>query len=82
MDVLEIEQALVEIPGAIKRFRIEGAVAEPVIVGEGGRPEAVVLSFPLFERMASLVEDLEIAKTVRDRAAAGPATPLDPADYR
>lgn len=53
--------------GHVKRFRQEGASAEPVVFGSHRRPEAVVLPFPAFEELMARLEDLEIADTVRVR---------------
>lgn len=59
--------------------------------GAHRRPEAVVIPFQLYAQLLPVIEDLEIAQLVRERAAAGESVPLadvaaavglDPAHYR
>lgn len=61
----------------LERFRQEGIAATPVIFGAHRKPEAVVIPFELYASLLPLIEDLEIAHLVRERTAAGPATPLE-----
>jgi len=79
-----------ELPKVLRRFRAEGAAAEPLIFGAHRRPEAVVIPFNLYSQLLPAIEEIEIAQIVRARSQAGPATPLselavsiglDPADY-
>lgn len=64
--------------------------AEPIVFGAHRKPEAVVIPFELYARLLPVIEDLEIAQLVRERAAAGVSVPLadvaaavglDPVDY-
>lgn len=50
----------------MSRFR-EDPDARPVVFGAQRKPEAVILPFAQYERMLELIEDLEIAQTVRAR---------------
>jgi antitoxin StbD len=61
--VLPSREIRTELPKALERFRQDGIAAAPIVFGAHRKPEAVV--------------DLEIAQIVRERTAAGPATPLD-----
>lgn len=79
-----------ELPKALKRFRAQGASADPVVFGSHRKPEAVVIPFALYSQLLPMIEDLEIAALVRERAAAGEAAPLsdiaaglglDPSEY-
>jgi antitoxin StbD len=88
--VLPSREAREELPKALARFRKEGASAEPVIFGSHRKPEGVVIPFALYASLLPAIEELEIAEIVRQRTAAGAATPLsdlaseiglDPADY-
>jgi antitoxin StbD len=89
--VLPSGDARVALPAALRRFRVEGVSAEPLIFGAHRRPEAVVIPFELYAQLLPVIEDLEIAQLVRDRSASGESVPLadiaaaaglDPADYR
>ncbi len=88
--ILPSREARTEIPKALRRFREEGATADPVIFGSHRRPEAVVIPFELYTALQPAIEELEIAAIVRERLGE-PARPLaelagelglDPADYR
>lgn len=67
-----------EVPKAIARFRVEGLLSEPIVIGAHRKAEAVVLPYALYEQLLPAIEDLEIAQLVRERTAAGPAQPLGP----
>ncbi|WP_345762798.1 hypothetical protein [Diaminobutyricibacter sp. McL0608] len=90
LPVLPSNEARTELPKALKRFRADGALAQPMLFGSHRRPEAVVIPFALYSQLLPVIEDLEIAQLVQARQAAGPSTPLadiaeglglDPADY-
>lgn len=74
--VLPSREIRTELPKALERFRHEGIGAAPIVFGAHRRPEAVVIPFELYAALLPLIEDLEIAQVVRERTAAGPATPL------
>jgi hypothetical protein len=59
----------------MNRFRADDAT--PLIFGAHRKPEAVVIPYSMYREIIPLLEDLEIARTARERLAAGPATPLD-----
>lgn len=90
VEVLPSHAARDELPKALKRFRAEGGSAAPLIFGAHRRPEAVVIPFELYSQLLPAIEELEIARLVRDRSQAGEARPLselaehlglNPADY-
>lgn len=75
--VLPSREIRAELPKALERFRHEGISAAPIVFGAHRKPEAVVIPFELYASLLPLIEDLEIAQIVRQRTAAGPATPLE-----
>jgi hypothetical protein len=75
--VLPSREIRTELPKALERFRQDGIAAAPIVFGAHRKPEAVVIPFELYASLLPLIEDLEIAQIVRERTAAGPATPLD-----
>jgi antitoxin StbD len=77
--VLEVQPAAefrASVPSLLRRFRAEHAAATPVVFGANRRPEAVVIPFELYAELLPILEDLEIARLVRDRESAGEAVPL------
>ncbi len=89
--VLPSSQARTALADALRRFRAEGLGAEPIVFGAHRRPEAVVIPFELYAQLLPVIEDLEIAQLVRERAESGESVPLadvamavglDPALYR
>jgi len=79
--ILPSREARTEIPKALRRFRAEGASADPVIFGSYRRPEAVVIPFELYAEIAGIVRERqgEAARPLSDLAG---ELGLDPADYR
>lgn len=65
-DVLATREARAQLPALLKRFRQDGANAEPVIIGARRRPEAVVLSY---ERYLQLAGGRERVAAALDRQA-------------
>ena len=74
LPVLPSRDARDAMPKALKRFRSEGALAEPMIFGSHRKPKAVVIPYDLYASLLPFIEDLEIAQMIRERSAAGPAT--------
>jgi hypothetical protein len=74
--VLPTNEARAALTKALARFRERGALAEPVVFGAQRRPEGVMIPFELYEELLPVIEDVEIAHLVRERAAAGDAVPL------
>lgn len=90
MTVLPTSEARLQLANTLRSFREKGAAAEPLVFGAQRRPEGVLIPFELFAELLPAIEDLEIARLVRERSAAGPAVPLgevaaslglEPADY-
>lgn len=65
--VMTTSVARKSLPSILDDFRREGAEAEPVVFGSYRKPEGVMLSYESFERMVSLLEDMEIAALVSER---------------
>jgi antitoxin StbD len=74
-DVLATREARAALPAMLERFRQDGADAEPVVIGARRRPEAVVLSYERYLRLAGGHERVAAALQ-RQITAAGAA--LDP----
>src|SRR3954466_7410204 len=51
-DVLATREARAQLPALLERFRKDGADAEPVVIGARRRPEAVVLSYERYLKLA------------------------------
>jgi hypothetical protein len=51
-DVLATREARAQLPALLERFRQVGADAEPVVIGARRRPEAVVLSYERYLKLA------------------------------
>lgn len=66
-----------QLPSVLRRFRAERASAAPVVIGAHRKPEAVVISYDLFEALIPLIDDREIAEITRKRIAAGPPESID-----
>lgn len=76
VEVLPSHAARDELPKALRRFRSEGGSAIPLIFGAHRKPEAVVIPFELYSQLLPAIEELEIARLVRERSEAGEARPL------
>lgn len=79
-NLVEVQAAVefrANVPSVLKRFRAEHAAAEPVVFGSNRRPEGVAIPYELYLEIEPILEDLEIARLVRARQAAGPAVPLE-----
>jgi len=66
-----------ELSTVLKRFRKDGITAEPLVFGAHRKPEAAVIPYGLYERIARIIEDREIADLVRDRISQGDPMPMD-----
>ncbi|OAV61808.1 type II toxin-antitoxin system Phd/YefM family antitoxin [Enteractinococcus helveticum] len=66
-----------ELPNVLKRFRKDGINARPMVFGSHRKPEAAVIPYELYERIAMIIEDHEIAELVRKRSDEGPAESMD-----
>lgn len=90
-EVFTSHAAREQLPSTLKRFRDEGISAEPLVFGPHRKAEAVVIPFELYSKLLPAIEEIEIAELIRERSAAGDATPLsdlaesiglDPTDYQ
>ena len=53
----------------LRRFREEGAGAEPVVFGSHRKPEAVVMPYAAYHELVDLAEEITVAQTLRERDA-------------
>lgn len=68
-DVLATREARAQLPALLERFRQAGADAEPVVIGARRRPEAVVLSYERYLRLAGGRERVAAALDAQAREA-------------
>lgn len=66
-EVIPVSEARAGLSRTLATFREQGAAARPVFVGAHRRAEGVLLPMALFNELAPLLEDVLIAKVVRDR---------------
>lgn len=64
----------------VKRFREEGATAQPVVFGSHRKPEAVVVPYAAYEALRELAEELAVAHELRERDARDTGTRRSLAD--
>lgn len=62
--VIDPATAAHNLPRMLERFR--DGQSEPLIFGDDGRPEGVVIPFDHWERLEALAEDAEIAERARE----------------
>jgi len=74
-EVLATREAREQLPAMLERFRQAGADAEPVVIGARRRPEAVVLSY---ERYLKLAGGRQVVAEILDRQAAKLGAGPDP----
>lgn len=68
-DVLATREARAQLPALLARFRQAGVDAEPVVIGARRRPEAVVLSYERYLRLAGGRERVAAALDAQAREA-------------
>ena len=68
-EVLATREARAQLPALLERFREDGADAEPVVIGARRRPEAVVLSYERYLRLAGGRERVAAALDAQAREA-------------
>lgn len=68
-DVLATREVRAQLPTLLERFRQAGADAEPVVIGARRRPEAVVLSYEHYLRLAGGRERVAAALDQQAREA-------------
>lgn len=76
LPVLPTSEARTALPDALRRFRVQGVLAQPVVFGGHRRAEGVVIPFELYAELLPVIEDIEIAHLVRERTAGGESAPL------
>lgn len=82
-DVLATREARAALPAILERFRQDGADATPVVIGAHRRPEAVVLSYERYLRLAGGHERVAAAlqrQIAEADAALNPDAALELAD--
>jgi hypothetical protein len=82
VNVIDTATAAHNLPRMLARFR--AGQAEPLIFGDDGRPEGVIVSFDKYELLEALATDAELAERARAvtqrRVAATPADEYVAAD--
>jgi hypothetical protein len=68
-EVLATREARAQLPALLERFRQDGADAEPVVIGARRRPEAVVLSYERYLKLAGGRERVAAALEQQAREA-------------
>src|SRR5689334_17980394 len=76
-NVIDTATAAHNLPRMQQRFR--DGQAEPLIFGDGGRPEGVVVPFDRWEQLEELAADVEQAAEIRDTMQRRLSTPAE--DY-
>lgn len=56
-----ISSARAQLSETIARIGEQGLHAEPVVIGRRYKPEAVLISFELYERLADLIDEIQLA---------------------
>ena len=74
--VLSVREARAGLSSTLAAFRRDGGAAAPVLLGSQRRPEAAIIPFDMYERLAGLLDDLEIAETVQARLSAPASQPM------
>ncbi|TCC17134.1 hypothetical protein [Kribbella sindirgiensis] len=64
VNVIDTATAAYNLSKMLQRFR--AGQAEPLIFGDGGQPEGVVVPFDRWEQLEELAEDAEQAAEIRD----------------
>jgi antitoxin StbD len=67
--VLTTSEAREQVPALAQRFREQGADAEIVFFGPHRRAAGAIVPIALLEELAPLIEDLLVARRVRERLA-------------
>jgi hypothetical protein len=63
LTVVEVRTGLSEI---LRRFRVEGEKAEPVLLGSLRKPEAVLIPYALWTRLEAAADDPELLAGLLD----------------
>ncbi|WP_407695978.1 hypothetical protein [Sphaerimonospora thailandensis] len=57
------------------RVSKQGIQAEPIVIGRRRKAEAVLISFELYEKLADLIDEIQLASLIRERLATAERTP-------
>lgn len=91
LTVASITETRAALSDVLRRFRAHGALASPVVFGANRRPEGAIIPFELYAQLVPVLEDLEVARIVRDRGTETASIPfsdlaerlgLDASSYR
>ncbi|MEV0420411.1 type II toxin-antitoxin system Phd/YefM family antitoxin [Streptosporangium canum] len=64
-----ISSARAQLSETVARIGEQGVQAEPVVIGRRYKPEAVLISFELYEKLADLIDEIRLAPLIRERLA-------------
>ncbi|OUC98528.1 type II toxin-antitoxin system Phd/YefM family antitoxin [Streptosporangium minutum] len=70
-----ISSARAQLSGTVARIGEQGLQAEPVVIGRRYKPEAVLISFELYEKLADLIDEIQLVPLIRERLADEKASP-------
>ncbi|MBG0816938.1 type II toxin-antitoxin system Phd/YefM family antitoxin [Planomonospora sp. ID82291] len=69
LQVEPLASARAQLSETIARISEQGVQAEPVVIGRRRKAEAVLISFELYERLADLIDEIQLAPLLRERLA-------------
>lgn len=69
VQVEPLATARAQLSETIARVSEQGLQAEPVVIGRRRKAEAVLISFELYERLADLIDEIQLAPLIRERLA-------------
>jgi len=64
-----ISTARAQLSETVARIGRQGVHAEPVVIGRYYKPEAVLISFELYEKLADLIDEIQLAPLIKERLA-------------
>ncbi|GAA3413751.1 type II toxin-antitoxin system Phd/YefM family antitoxin [Streptosporangium vulgare] len=70
-----ISSARAQLSETVARIGEQGLQAEPVVIGRRYKPEAVIISFELYEQLADLIDEIQLAPLIRERLATSTTSP-------
>jgi PHD/YefM family antitoxin component YafN of YafNO toxin-antitoxin module len=69
IEVEPVASAHHQLSPTVARLSEAGLMAQPVIIGRHGKPEAVIISFELFRALADPIDAIQAAPLIRERLA-------------
>ena len=66
-EVLPTSRARTELSSTVSRFLEEGLLSRPILFGSHRKPEAVIISFELYEHLLPEIENIQLNETLKRR---------------